>query len=46
MPAPTREQLLRHSVVVVECTIPDGVTIQEWRRTSAARRPRRRRVFK
>jgi hypothetical protein len=46
MPAPDRQHLLRHSFVVVECTIPDGLTIQEWRRTSAVRQPRRRRLFK
>src|SRR5919107_4614145 len=39
MPAsrPTAEQLERQSVVLVECTIPAELTIDEWRRQ---RRPR------
>jgi hypothetical protein len=32
----------RHSVVAVECTIPDGMTIEEWRRLRSPReRPTR-----
>jgi len=42
---PTREHLLRHSIDVVECSIPDDMTIQEYRRISAPRRGRRRRLF-
>jgi hypothetical protein len=46
MPAPNREQLMRHSFLVVESTIPDGLTIREWQRIRVTRRPGRHRLFK
>ena len=42
------QQLCRQSVLVVESTIPPGMTIDEWRRRRASERPSppRRRVSK
>jgi hypothetical protein len=40
------DQLERQSVVSMECTIPDGMTIQQWRRQRAAARSRARRLLR
>jgi muconolactone delta-isomerase len=40
------DHLERQSVVSMECTIPDGMTIQQWRRQRAAARSRARRLLR
>ena len=35
-------QLERQSCVVMECTVPDGVTLDEWRRRRSRRASERR----
>ena len=39
-------QLERREVFTIESTIPDGITLREWRRRRAASRSRRRRLLR
>jgi hypothetical protein len=38
-------ELERREVITIESTVPDGVTLRDWRRRRAAARSRRRRLL-
>jgi muconolactone delta-isomerase len=46
MPDRLSDHLERQSVVTMDCTIPQGMTIQQWRRQRAAARSRARRLLR
>jgi hypothetical protein len=46
MPEWLSDHLERQSVVPMECTIPPGMTIRQWRRERAAARSRARRLMR
>jgi muconolactone delta-isomerase len=46
MPDRISDYLERQSVVTMDCTIPQDMTIQQWRRQRAAARSRARRLVR
>ena len=44
--SPTTRRLRETSVVIVDCPIPDGMTIDEYRRSRASDEEPRRRMWK